>query len=185
VNIVTVIFRNLLRRPVTLRFPQRHVPAAHFRGLVRNDAARCLGCGTCDYVCVSGAIMVTDHGGHCDWDYDPGRCTFCGRCVDCCPGDSLSQEPDRAPIYARAGDLRDLVRVPYPACPRCGRPARPLGDALRARAFADAADDRVRRVLLCERCRLRHAQTVLKAGLQPALTRGSGNAHDDGSGHES
>ena len=180
-NIVTVISRNLRLRPVTLRFPQRYVPAAGFRGLVRNDAAKCLGCGTCDYVCVSGAIMVTDHGEGCDWEYDPGRCTFCGRCVDCCPGDSLRQEEDRAPVYAVAGALRDLVCVTYPACPRCGRPARPLGKGLQARAFVALSDELARRVLLCERCRLRHAQTVLKAGLRPALSQAGSEAHE-GSG---
>ena len=183
-NIVTVISRNLRRRPLTLRLPARHVPAAGFRGLVRNDAAKCLGCGTCDYVCVSGAIMVADHGEGCDWEYDPGRCTFCGRCVDCCPGDSLRQDEDRAPVYATAGALRDLVRVTYPACPRCGRPARPLGEVLRARAFDELSDELARRVLLCERCRLRHAQTVLKAGVRPALSRVRSDP-DEGSGHGS
>lgn len=190
-RIFSLIGGNARRAPETLRVPERHVPAPGFRGLVRNDAARCLGCGTCTYVCVSRAIAVIDHDDHCDWDYDPGRCTFCGRCVDTCPGEALTQDPDRAPVYSSPAELHEMVRVDYPRCPRCGRPARPLGDRLHALAFASPGDELGRLTLLCDRCRRRRAQDVLRPGPRadadrvaaPAVrTYGSGDVQGDDHG---
>ena len=163
-NILTLISRSLRRGPLTLRFPDRAVPASDFRGLVRIDTGKCIACGICDYVCVSGAITVTDHATHCDWKYDPGLCTFCGRCVDHCPGEALAQEADTVRAYARSGELSKHVKVDYPACPQCGRPSRPLSERLLAKAYGEASDELRRRALLCQRCRLREAQRVLLNG---------------------
>ena len=93
-NIFTVVSRNFRRQAVTLRFPDRPAPDGEFRGSVGIDTAKCLTCGICDYVCVSGAISVEGGESGMDWRYEPGRCTFCGRCVDHCPGDRHKREPD-------------------------------------------------------------------------------------------
>ena len=164
-NILTLISRNLRRGPGTLRYPERAAPGAEFRGLVRNDTVRCIACGICDYVCVSGAIVVTGHDDRCDWTYDPGRCTFCGRCVDLCPGEALSQDGDRAPTYARSGDLAQGEQITYPACPECGLPARPYNERLLMIAHDDISPEFRERIKLCERCRRRRSQTVLTKGL--------------------
>ena len=163
-NIFTVVSRNFRRRAVTLRFPDRPVPDAEFRGSVGIDTAKCLTCGICDYVCVSGAIGVEAGESGMDWRYEPGRCTFCGRCVDHCPGDALAQEGDVVQVYARSGELSKHVKVDYPACPDCGRPARPFSERLLAKAYGEASDELRRRARLCQRCRLREAQRVLLKG---------------------
>ena len=163
-NVLTLISRSLRRGPLTLRFPDRAVPAPDFRGLVRIDTGKCIACGICDYVCVSGAITVTDHATHCDWKYDPGLCTFCGRCVGHCPGEALSQEGDRAPVYVRSGALDQMARIDYPPCPQCGLPARPYNERLLAVAHEQISREFRERVRLCERCRQRRAQTLLKKG---------------------
>lgn len=163
-NIMTIVSRNLRRGPETLRFPDRHEPAPEYRGLVRMDPEKCLTCGICDHVCVSGAITVTSGEKECSWTYDPGRCTFCGRCVDHCPGEALTQEDDRAPVYAQTGALDKTVFVPYPACVECGRPALPFSERMLAVAYDEITQELRHRVRLCERCRRRRTQEALRKG---------------------
>jgi ferredoxin len=163
-NILTLISRNLRRAPGTLRLPERVVPAERFRGLVRNQTDKCIACGICDHVCVSGAIVVTGLEDHCEWRYDPGACTFCGRCVDHCPGGALTQEEDRAPTYSLSGGLTQDECIAYPACPQCGLPARPYNERMLSIAHDDIGPEFRARIRLCERCRRRRSQTVLKKG---------------------
>lgn len=49
------------------------------------DERKCMGCGACQDVCPTGAIVV-DRVAH----IDPSRCMGCGRCVDGCPKAALS-----------------------------------------------------------------------------------------------
>jgi Fe-S-cluster-containing hydrogenase component 2 len=166
-NILQLMARSWTRRPDTLRFPARDAPAPRYRGAVQLDPSKCVACGLCDVVCVSGAIAVRAADDHLVWDYDAGRCTFCGRCVDHCRGGALSQAVDRPPVYRRLGALREVHTVPYPACPRCGRPARPVNDRLLRAAF-DAVPEQVReRARLCDRCRTVAAQADLRHGTAP------------------
>ncbi len=162
-SIFRVIAANLQRQPVTLRFPQRIAPPQAFRGTVHMDAERCVGCGTCAYVCAPSAISVTDGITHYEWDYDPARCTFCGRCADLCPTRALAMEVERAPIYRQVGALRQVIRLAYPLCPECGQPAQPVNDVVLARAFAEITDEVRSWSRLCGRCRQRRYQPALLA----------------------
>lgn len=164
-NIFTLVSRNFRRRPQTFRFPDRPHPAGEFRGLVRIDPDKCLTCGICDYVCVSGAITVVSRENDCAWSYDPGRCTFCGRCVDHCPGEALSHEEDRAPVYESQGALSQTTIVEYPACVECGRPALPFSERLLAIAHEEISDELRHRTRLCDRCRRRRSQAALRKGI--------------------
>jgi ferredoxin len=161
-NILNVILGNLKQGPETLRFPDRVVPAAKFRGSVAMDPEKCLACGICDHVCVSGAIELRAYEDHADWNYDPGRCTFCARCVDHCPVGALTQEADRPATYAIAGALSAHTEVQYPTCPECGSPALPFGEAVLGRAFSEISDEIRQRARLCDKCRRRAAQSTLK-----------------------
>jgi ferredoxin len=170
-NILNVIFGNLGSGPETLRFPGRAVPALDYRGAVTMDPAKCMVCGICDHVCVSGAIELRAHEDHGRWSYDPGRCTFCSRCVDHCPARALSHDPDRSAPYATAGALAVRNDVPYPTCPECGGPALPFEEAVLGRAFAEISDEIRERVHLCDRCRRRAAQSALKGSFATRIER--------------
>lgn len=161
-NIISIIVSNLTSGPETRRFPDREAPAADFRGSVRMDPEKCMACGICDHVCVSGAIELRAYDDHCEWNYDPGRCTFCARCVDHCPARALAQEGDRPDPYEGSGALVTKLTVAYPACPECGDPALPFDDIVLKRAFSEISDDIRNRVHLCERCRRRLTQSALK-----------------------
>ncbi len=171
-SILDVIASNLHHGPQTVRFPGEVPSPLGFRGLVQMDPSRCIACGTCAYVCVSGAIATEDCGDGFGWTYQPGRCTFCARCVDYCPGHALAMDGRAAQAYRRLGELAKVYSVDYPLCPECGRPARPRSDLVLDRAFADVTPGLSQRARLCERCRRRRSWEALLAGL------GKGGAGD-------
>lgn len=161
-SILTVLFGNLSQGPETLRFPDRAAPAPEYRGAVTMDPEKCMVCGICDHVCVSGAIELRAYEDRGQWNYDPGRCTFCARCVDHCPARALTQGSDRPAPYAVAGAQSVRVDVEYPACPECGNPALPFNEAILGRAFAEISDEIRQRVHLCDKCRRRATQSTLR-----------------------
>ncbi len=160
-KIFQLLGRNLLRERVTLRLPQKVPEPNGYRGLVEIDEKKCLCCGICAYVCVSKALAITDLHDGCEWEYHPGQCTFCGKCADACPGGALSMKGKPAPLYSRSEELKETHRVPYPACPECGRPTPPVREAMLVRAFKEITEEVRSRGLLCQRCRLRRSQKEL------------------------
>lgn len=119
-NILTMLWKNLLRGPETLRFPMRPPVSRGYRGLVHFDSELCTGCALCRFSCTSRAIEYKAGKGEFTWSYDPGRCTFCGRCVDACVDHAqkegraehaLSQEQACPPVYSSPGELKKIYTV--------------------------------------------------------------------------
>ncbi|MGC9966378.1 MAG: 4Fe-4S dicluster domain-containing protein [Syntrophobacteraceae bacterium] len=162
-SIFHVLMKNLRNKPATLRIPEQTPHPQAFRGPVKIDVEKCIGCGMCAYVCVSYAVRVNEFEDSCEWLYLPGRCTFCGRCTAVCPGGALRMENGSVPIYCSLGELDETHRVPYPACPECGRPSRPVAESVLKRAFGEPSEKVRKGILLCQRCRLRRSQKDLWA----------------------
>ena len=55
--------------------------------------------------------MTTRSGEQYQWAYDPGKCTFCGRCIDRCRLNTLSMESKLPPLYQEQGELRQVLRM--------------------------------------------------------------------------
>jgi formate hydrogenlyase subunit 6/NADH:ubiquinone oxidoreductase subunit I len=158
-GILRVIANNVKGGAATVRLPGSVPVPEGFRGRVSIDPQRCLACGMCSYVCVSDAITGLNQARSYVWAYDPGRCAFCARCVDRCPGHALSMEQAPAPIYRMRGALRIERQIAFPPCPVCGAPHRPVTHDLLRMAFDGAVpDDTSLLVKLCERCRRRRLQ---------------------------
>ncbi len=161
-NIFQMLAENWSQGPMTLRYPKRAATAEGFRGMVQNDPTSCVGCGTCAYVCSPGAIAVHDHGRSYEWTYDPGQCTFCGRCADYCPVKALSLQGERPPVYLKRDELVQVLRLDYPLCPVCGKPAQPVNTRVLQRVFAELSPEILAWSRLCPQCRREQHQPELE-----------------------
>ncbi|MGD0859234.1 MAG: 4Fe-4S binding protein [Terracidiphilus sp.] len=123
-NILTMLWNNLRGGSRTMLFPARPKVSKGYRGLVRFDPALCSGCAICKFRCTARAIDFKSGKGTFTWSYDPGQCTFCGRCVEGCKTHALSQDAECPPVYVTIGALKQSYTVarkpapkPAPAAP--------------------------------------------------------------------
>lgn len=110
-NILAMLWNNLRRGARTLKFPARPRVTERFRGLVHMDTTLCTGCAICKFRCTSRAITFSAGKGEFYWSYDPGQCTFCGRCVEGCKAHAIVQESSCPPIYSTQGELKKSYTI--------------------------------------------------------------------------
>lgn len=129
-NILQLILENLRRGTVSYPLPHTHrCTSDQYRGLIVNDAERCVGCAQCAYVCPSAAIEVERSGDTYTWTYNPSKCAFCGRCIERCKPHTLTMESKLPPLYSEQDELKEVLHmvrkrpvrpaaVPAPAAPK-------------------------------------------------------------------
>ena len=117
-NILTMLWNNLRGGSRTMLFPARPKVRKGFRGQVRFDHALCTGCAICKMRCTSRAIDFKSGKGTFTWSYDPGQCTFCGRCVEGCKTHALSQDAECPPVYLTIGELKKSYTVARKPAPK-------------------------------------------------------------------
>jgi formate hydrogenlyase subunit 6/NADH:ubiquinone oxidoreductase subunit I len=143
-NILTLLWKNLWGGNRTLQYPARPTIGQRFRGLVKFDAEKCIGCGICKNRCTSRAIEFKGGKTEYTWSYDPGQCTFCGRCIEGCKDGAIWQEEQTPPIYTTYGELKEthtIQRKPPAARAAVAKPAAavPAADAAAPPAAAPVA----------------------------------------------
>jgi formate hydrogenlyase subunit 6/NADH:ubiquinone oxidoreductase subunit I len=134
-NILTMLWKNLWGGNRTMLFPARPKVSNGYRGLVTFNPELCTGCAICRFRCTARAIEFRAGKGDFVWSYDPGHCTFCGRCVEGCKSHALSQAPECPPVYLNIGELKHSYTVarkaptPKPAAPAPPPAAGPAADS--------------------------------------------------------
>ena len=127
-----VTLRNLVRKPVTVQYPEQRVAQHHrFRGedFVWYEE-RCTGCASCAKYCPQGIIkIVTAPSGEMTqegekyklevFDIEIARCMFCGLCVEACPYDALHMgsgferaRPRQSDLVISVDELRASAKRP-------------------------------------------------------------------------
>jgi len=124
----TVTFKNLFKKPETVKFPQEGKETAkRYRGFHVNDLDKCIGCGTCEEICDNKAIdmvkladVKTELGQRDERPkIDYGRCCWCGLCVDVCTTGSLEFTQDYTYInkdpdtFSYIPDHRNINKVEF------------------------------------------------------------------------
>ena len=110
-NILAMLWSNLRRGAATIRFPERPLVSEGYRGLVCFNPELCTGCAICRFRCTARAITFTSTGKEFTWSYDPGQCTFCGRCVEGCKAHALIQDRACPPVYLNIGELKHVYTM--------------------------------------------------------------------------
>jgi len=88
--------RHVLKRPATIRYPYVKVTMPpKFRGKIKFDPDKCIGCKACMRDCPSGAINIVKVGEkRFEAEFQNDRCIFCAQCVDSCPKKALEATPE-------------------------------------------------------------------------------------------
>jgi NADH-quinone oxidoreductase subunit I len=110
-SILTLLWNNVRHGAVTLRFPKRPMVGQGYRGLVSFNPELCTGCAICRFRCTARAITFSSAKSEFTWAYDPGQCTFCGRCVEGCKTHALSQASECPPVYLNIGELKRIYTL--------------------------------------------------------------------------
>ena len=95
-SVIKEVLRNIISRPVTLKYPQeRKELPERFRGRITIDYDNCIGCGLCARVCPALAITMVNPPGKKDIRSRRPlvhlyKCIFCGQCALVCPRKVIS-----------------------------------------------------------------------------------------------
>ena len=130
---------NLFSKSSCDMYPVKSAPAMpNYRGRIKYDPTKCMGCGMCERVCAGGAITrvieKTEDGDRVTLTFDMGSCTFCSHCADFCSSKAITLTDDYHMIATKHEDLLEtgsFVKKPAKKAPACDAPklgVQPRGD---------------------------------------------------------
>ena len=103
---LSLTFKNLFSRKVTIRYPEEKAPQSpRFRGLhalrrYPSGEERCIACKLCEAVCPALAITIESDVNKdgtrrtTRYDIDLFKCIYCGFCEESCPVDAIVEGPN-------------------------------------------------------------------------------------------
>ena len=92
-RMIPYIMHMMVRKPDTTLYPAGQTDmVARFRGALKFDQSKCIGCKICTRVCPSNAIEI-ERVSETEKVYQAyvhmDQCIFCGQCVESCPKKAL------------------------------------------------------------------------------------------------
>ena len=114
------LLKNLVSRPMTVRFPHESIPIPHgYRGEHVYSFAECISCGLCARICPNRAIEMVKAPEELKEKYakeypkiDLGKCCFCALCQDICPKGCIELSTN---VFLSTFDPSVTIKYPFPA----------------------------------------------------------------------
>ncbi len=110
-KMIMMVLGSLFKKPATTKYPfePAQVPE-RFRGDLKFDPSKCIGCLLCVKDCPSNAIAIKKLGDKkFELDIDLGKCIYCGQCADSCLKKALTITPK----FELAQTERDKLKVTF------------------------------------------------------------------------
>ena len=108
-KIVPLLLNMLFKKPNTIKYPYEKAKVQkNFRGKLKYNAEKCIGCRLCEHVCSADAIEIKKIGEKSFKAYVYlDRCIYCGQCAESCPKKALENTEE----FELASLSKDKLKV--------------------------------------------------------------------------
>jgi len=112
-KMIELVLKSLFLKPATVNYPlQKFDMPDRFRGKLKFDASKCIGCQLCVKDCPAKAITIKKIGEKSfEMDIDLGKCVYCGQCADSCPKKAIELSPEYELAQIDRNKLKVVLRA--------------------------------------------------------------------------